>query len=83
MLSLENSTNGLENMQSRFESFLEANINTFSGFMVSYILAYTVLPLYGAEQSHIASFQITMIFTVASLLRNYIIRRYFNKRKIK
>jgi hypothetical protein len=68
-------------MQTKLESFLEANTSTFIGFIVSYILSYTVLPLYGVEQSHSVSLQITTIYTVASIIRGYAVRRYFNKRK--
>ena len=67
-------------MQTKWQSFIEANTNTFAGFIVSYILAYTVLPLYGIEQSHSVSLQITVIYTVASLLRNYTIRRWHNRK---
>ena len=68
-------------MQTKLESFFEANTSTFIGFIVSYILSYTVLPLYGVEQLHSVSLQITMIYTVASIIRGYAVRRYFNKRK--
>ena len=67
-------------MKTKLESLTEANVNTFAGFIISYILAYTVLPSYGIEQSHSVSFQITMIYTVASLARNYVIIRMFNKK---
>lgn len=70
-------------MQTRLESFIEANINTFIGFIISYILAYTVLPLYGVERSLWISFQITIIYTIVSIIRNYIIRRFFNKKQRK
>ena len=65
-------------MQTRKQSFIEANINTFAGFLISLLIAYTVLPLYGMEQSFNYSLQITLIFTIASIARNYLIRRYFN-----
>ncbi len=65
--------------QTRTQSLIEANTNTFAGFIVSYILAYTVLPLYGVEQSAIVSLEITAIYTVVSSVRNYVTRRLFNK----
>jgi hypothetical protein len=68
-------------MQTKLESFFEANTSTSIGFIVSYILSYTILPLYGVEQSHSVSLQITLIYTVASIIRGYAVRRYFNKRK--
>ena len=67
-------------MQTKKQSFIEANISTMIGFIVSYILSYTVLPIYGVDQSHSVSFQITLIYTIASILRGYLVRRYFNKR---
>ena len=67
-------------MQSKMQSFIETNISTLIGFIVSYILTYTILPLYGVEQSHSISFQIVIIYTVASIIRGYLVRRYFNKR---
>lgn len=65
-------------MQSKTKSFIEANTNTFIGFGISFILAYTVLPFYGVEQSLNASLEITLIFTVVSIGRNYVVRRLFN-----
>lgn len=67
-------------MQTKKQSFIEANTNTFLGFIVSYMLTYTVLPLYGVEQSHNVSFQITLIYTIASVFRVYFVRRYFNSK---
>lgn len=66
-------------MQSKLQSFLEANTNTFIGFGVSFVLAYTVLPFYGVEQSVMVSFEITLIYTVVSVVRNYVVRRFFNR----
>ena len=67
-------------MQTKKQSFIEVNISTVIGFMVSYMLSYTVLPLYGVEQSYSVSFQITLIYTIASVFRGYFVRRYFNNK---
>ena len=64
--------------QTKKQSFIEANTSTLLGFIVSYMLSYTVLPLYGVEQSYSVSFQITLIYTIASVFRGYFVRRYFN-----
>ena len=64
-------------VQTKKQSFIEANINTFIGFLVSLALAYFILPLWGFERGIVASFEITFIYTVVSIARNYIIRRYF------
>ena len=65
-------------MQTKKQSFIEANINTFAGFILSWAVAYTILPFYGMEQSIVDSVEITLIFTTVSIFRNYFIRRYFN-----
>ena len=67
-------------MQSKFESFIEANINTLSGFIVSYITLITLNHFYQMNLSMFDSLEITAIFTVSSILRNYLIRRWFNRK---
>lgn len=66
--------------QSKFESFIEANINTLTGFIVSYITLITLNHFYQMNLSVFDSLEITAIFTVSSIFRNYLIRRYFNKK---
>ena len=66
-------------MQSRIQSFIEANINTAIGFVVSMLLAYFVLPYFGLEKSVKTSLEVVLIFTFASIVRNYLVRRLFNK----
>jgi len=65
--------------QSRLVSFIEANMNTFSGFFISLaVWIFIVAPLYGIEVSYGQNLQITSIFTVSSVLRSYVVRRFFN-----
>ena len=68
-------------MQTKKQSFIEANINTLSGFIVSYITLITLNYFYQMNLSVFDSLEITLIFTVSSILRNYLVRRYFNKKK--
>lgn len=65
-------------MQTKKASLMESLANTMSGFFVSLVLAYYVFPLFGMPQSMQSSFWIVVIFTVASIGRNYVIRRVFN-----
>lgn len=65
-------------MQTKKASLWESLFNTFSGFFVSLLLAYYVFPLFGMPQSFENSFSIVVIFTVVSIVRNYVIRRLFN-----
>jgi len=66
-------------MQSKKLSLVEALFNTFSGFFISLILTYTVLPLFGFNVNFEQSFFITSIFTIVSIFRGYFVRRIFNK----
>lgn len=64
--------------QSKRASFMESLANTFSGFLLSIVVGYFVFPLFGMPQSLASSFWITVVFTVVSIGRNYIVRRVFN-----
>ena len=65
--------------QTKLESFVEAFINTALGFVISYLTwIIIVVPLYHMELSHKDNLMITLIFTVVSVIRGYVVRRYFN-----
>lgn len=67
-------------MQTKKQSLIESLLNTFSVFVLSMIITMIVLPFYNTDElTWLHSFQITVIFTVVSILRNYIWRRLFNK----
>lgn len=66
--------------QSRLSSFVEACINTLIGFILSIALSFVVYPLFGAHFTLAQNAGITAIFTIASIARGYIVRRYFNDR---
>lgn len=65
-------------MQSRSVSALEALVSTVAGFLVSLALTFTVLPAFGYFVTSSHAWGITAIYTAASLLRGYVIRRLFN-----
>lgn len=65
-------------MQTRSMSAVEAITGTAVGFAVSWLLTLTVLPLFGYAVTLGHSVGITAIYTVASILRGYAIRRAFN-----
>ncbi len=65
-------------MQSKKMSLVESLTSTFIGFIVSVILVNVILPFYGFDVSYAQSIEITIIFTIASILRGYFIRRFFN-----
>ena len=59
-------------------SALEAVVSTAAGFLVSLALTFTVLPVFGYAVTAGHAWGITAIYTAASLLRGYIVRRLFN-----
>lgn len=67
-------------IQSKKQSLTETVISTFIGLAVSLITQIVVFPLYGMEVSFNQNIQITIIFTVVSIARGYLVRRYFNKK---
>jgi len=60
-------------------SVIEAIVNTAAGFVVSLALTFTVLPLFGYAVTARDAFGITVIYTVASIVRGYAVRRVFNR----
>ncbi len=65
--------------QSKMASFIEANINTAIGFVVSALLCMHVVPVIFPELDPLSdlstAIELTMLFTVTSIARNYVVRR--------
>ena len=66
--------------QSRIVSFAEAITNTAIGFGVSLVTWIFVAKAYGIPMTWMTNISITMIFTVVSIIRQYVLRRIFNGR---
>lgn len=67
-------------MQTKAQSLYESCCNTASGFMFSYLLAFLIYPLFGMQAKASTYFGVTVIYTVASVTRNFVVRRWFNKK---
>ena len=65
-------------MQTRRLSAIEAVTSTAVGFVVSLALTLTVLPAFGYDVTAPHAWGITAIYTAASILRSYAVRRAFN-----
>ncbi len=65
------------------QAFIEAIVNTAFGFIVSMFLSYYMLPFFGLHKSIETSFEVVFVFTIASVLRNYLVRRIFQVIKVK
>ena len=66
--------------QNKKQSLTETIISTFIGLAVSLITQIVVFPLYNLDVSFNQNIQITIIFTIVSIARGYLVRRYFNKK---
>lgn len=64
--------------QTRLESLLEVFINVSIGWVVALITQLIVFPLYGIQVTIGEQLGISVIFTAVSIVRGYIVRRWFN-----
>jgi high-affinity Fe2+/Pb2+ permease len=65
-------------MQTRRQSLIETVAGVAIGLIVSMALSLFVYPLHGHSFTLAQNASITVIFTVASVLRGYGVRRFFN-----
>lgn len=65
-------------MQTKLGSFAEAWANIAVGFTINWTANMLVLPLFGFNVTGAEAFGIGVIFTGISLVRSYVLRRYFN-----
>ena len=64
--------------QTKLTSLTESCLNVGSGFIISYLLMVFVIgPVYGLNLDASDNLGITVIFTVISVARGYLWRRYF------
>lgn len=70
-------------MQSRFMSFVESLANILVGFGVAILSQVIVFPIFGIHVPFVTNLWIGLWFTVISLIRQFILRRYFNGLKFK
>jgi uncharacterized membrane protein YagU involved in acid resistance len=66
--------------QTRIGSLIEAFVNVLIGFGINFTANLIILPLFGYTPSLWDNFQIGLLYTVVSIARSYIIRRWFNAR---
>jgi len=66
--------------QTRIGSLIEVAINILIGFSINWVANIFILPLYGFAITGGQAFSMGLIFTVISVVRGYVIRRWFNAR---
>lgn len=68
-------------MQSRYMSMIEVATNIAIGLVVSFISQIVIFKLYDIHISVTQNVEITIWFTVISIIRSYLVRRWFNSMK--
>lgn len=66
--------------QSKIESLIETIINTAIGYLVALASQLIVFPMVGIDVPISTNLEIGAWFTVISVARGYVIRRWFNAR---
>lgn len=67
-------------MQTRLESLIESISNTAVGYVIALISQLLIYPLYGIHVSLGANMSIVAWFTLISIARSYLTRRWFNRK---
>ena len=68
-------------MQTKKWSMIESLTSTTIGWLIGVILNMLVLPLFGYDVSLTDGVLISIIFTAVSVVRSYVIRRWFNSKE--
>lgn len=67
--------------QTRLGSFIEAMMNVAIGFGINFVANLVILPQFGFTSLTLkTNFYIGIAYTVVSVVRSYVIRRWFNAR---
>lgn len=66
--------------QTRLGSFIEAWMNVLIGFGINFLANMWILPAYGfTSLTWQTNFEIGLLYTVISVTRSYVVRRWFNQ----
>ena len=67
--------------QSKKQSLIEAITNTAVGFGISLLSIFIIFPVLGIHSTPGKNVAITLYFTVISIARSYVLRRFFNRKR--
>jgi hypothetical protein len=67
-------------MQTRLESLIETFINIAIGYVVAICSQMLIFPYFGIDIPLSTNLALGGFFTVISIIRSYLVRRYFNSR---
>ena len=66
--------------QSRMGSFIEVCINIAIGFSINFFMNLTIFPIFGWNISVSENLLLGVIYTVVSVIRGYVVRRWFERK---
>lgn len=66
--------------QTKLQSLIEAIFNTAIGFIIGILSQMIIFPLLGMTVSFQTNLWIGFWFTIISVIRTYVVRRWFNER---
>lgn len=69
-------------MQTKLQSLLESVTNILIGYIVAVLSQVAIFPLFSINIPLSDNLLIGAYFTVISLVRSYVVRRYFNKKMV-
>lgn len=66
-------------MQTKLQSFIETKTNMITGIGINYVANIYILPKFFGVSLTISEYtELTLIYTVLSFIRHYVLRRIFN-----
>jgi len=68
-------------MQTKTQSLVESITNIFIGYIVALLSQLLIFPMFNIYVSFSENLAIGFYFTVISLIRSYLVRRFYNVRK--
>ena len=67
-------------MQTKYQSLIESLTNILIGYLTALLSQVIIFPLFDIDVTFQDNLLIGLYFTIISLLRSYLVRRYFNKK---
>jgi len=67
--------------QSKIQSIIESVIRTIIGLVTSILIQLILYPIMGIPVSFKQNLIITFVFFIVSIIRGYLVRRFFNNKK--
>lgn len=69
-------------MQSKLQSLIESLTNILIGYLTALLSQVLIFPIFDIYVSFQDNLLIGLYFTIISLIRSYLVRRYFNNKDI-